>query len=276
MRRKIRAVLFFVTLVGIVSILKESADLKRSTHPQTTIQFHPAALRYVNNQALSDDTVQGVYLLSSGQLLLSDPSRSFVLASLSKLVTALLLLQQGNIEGTLSVPSNLPTQTPLLGLKPGASIAKKIVLEGMLIPSANDAAAAAGQNFAARAKDLLATLGLSALNVAEPTGLDPNNAGVLQDVLILGAVALQNPVIARTVSEQTMIFEGKTYPSTNALLTEGYKGLKTGSLPQAGYHFVGFLPKPVPLLAATIGARQSAQRFEQTRALVKRLGIQTR
>ena len=77
---------------------------------------------------------------------------------------------------------------------------------------------------------------MTSTTMVEPTGINPENRSTAHDLLILGKLALQNPVIAQITSiKKTTLPVVGTIANTNLLLgVEGIDGIKTGTLNSAG------------------------------------------
>ncbi|MFV0364302.1 MAG: D-alanyl-D-alanine carboxypeptidase family protein [Suipraeoptans sp.] len=106
-------------------------------------------------------------------------------ASITKIMTALLLIENSNLDDTVTVPAeatDFPSYASLCGLQTGDTIKLKDLLYGLLLPSGNDAAAAIAihvggsiNGFAdmmnQRAVELMAT----GTHFVNPHGLDDDN-----------------------------------------------------------------------------------------------------
>lgn len=86
---------------------------------------------------------------TTNELVMSEnPFDKIYPASITKIMTALLVLERGNLEDTVTVTEDIELNDPLavtLGLQVGDSITVKELMHGMLITSANDCAVMLGR-----------------------------------------------------------------------------------------------------------------------------------
>ncbi len=192
---------------------------------------------------------------SGGVLFAKAPHDILPIASLTKLMTALVVLEsETGLEGNLTFSDlDFDRQSKNVFLA-GDVISKKDAMRALLIGSVNASASAlAGSTglsreaFVERMNQKAKELNLSSLFFVEPTGLDPGNKGSAADVAALITIAMrQNEIrdILDDPSADIITAAGRQYTikSTNLLLPSylnntPYKiiGAKTGSLPEAGF-----------------------------------------
>jgi D-alanyl-D-alanine carboxypeptidase (penicillin-binding protein 5/6) len=125
----------------------------------------------------------------------------------------------------------------------GSSLSEHDVLELMLIASANNYALSltrwafgTPEAFIAAATTWLSEHGLSTISIREPTGLDPANVGTANDLVALGKLALEHPVVAAIVGTPVTEVPGiGAVQNRNVLLgVDGIDGIKTGTLDESG------------------------------------------
>ena len=100
------------------------------------------------------------------------------------------------------------------------------LLYGLMLSSGNDAAVAlacfCGGNpadFVELMNDKARTLGLKHTHFANPNGLDaPDHHSSAQDLAVLAAYAMENPIFAKTVSTRTIQAGGRMLRNHNKLL----------------------------------------------------------
>lgn len=182
------------------------------------------------------------------------------MASISKLVTALVVLDAWPLDGTDVGPTltfdaadnDLYDEYYVRGatiaaMPTGSEMSLRDALATMLIPSASNYAevvstwAFGSQGaFVGAARRWLAANGLDSTTLVEPTGLDPRNTSTPTDLLALGKIAAANPVVARIAATPSMTLGGAgTVRNTNGLLgTAGITGLKTGNLGAGSYNLL--------------------------------------
>src|SRR5690606_32045527 len=117
------------------------------------------------------------------------------------------------------------------------------LLEIMLIDSANNYAAtlatwAFGSTdaYLAAAQAWLTKNDLTTITVVDTSGLDPRSTGTVADIVRLGELALEHPVVAQIVGTARIdIHDIGTVKNTNALIGQaGIDGIKTGTLDSFG------------------------------------------
>ena len=217
---------------------------------------------------------EAVYLFdaSTGEALVEqNPDQVRPIASLTKMMTALLVLESGaDLNESITIPDSLTPEFQAIranrghtiGLQAGESVRRLDMLYAMLVPSANDAASvlasdAAGGDlaaFAARMNARASQLGCTNTHFTCPHGLyDHNNYSTARDVAKIALACHANGTymqVANTVSytlPATNLHPARNISSTNRLLKPGSayyrgyaQGMKTGFTTQAGRCFVTF------------------------------------
>ncbi len=180
------------------------------------------------------------------------------MASTTKMMTALVACQL--LDDRVDTPMVIPPDVKqaygeLLYLRPGDRYTFLQLLEGMLLPSANDAAIAVAvnaagsqQRFVEAMNEQAYSLGLNDTHFANPDGLeDPDHYSSAVDLAKLGAAAMRDPVIQSIVRMPNATIPWPDHGSTrvigniNALLAyfPGATGIKTGYTSQAQNVIVG-------------------------------------
>jgi D-alanyl-D-alanine carboxypeptidase len=187
-----------------------------------------------------------------------DPTRVLPIASLTKMMTALVVVD--TVPPGAKVPVTreaLAYQGSGVGLLPkGKSIAVRTMLHGLLLPSGNDAAIALAQRssgtvarFVARMNERASAMGLMCTHFSSPSGLvDRGNRSCTTDLAALGRAVLREPRLAPIVRRRQAVLPfpikgGRLYLyNNNPLLRTGYRGttgIKTGYTAAAGRCLVG-------------------------------------
>jgi D-alanyl-D-alanine carboxypeptidase (penicillin-binding protein 5/6) len=176
-----------------------------------------------------------------------NPHARLPIASLTKMMTALLAVKSGHPNGRVLVTREaIDTNGSKVGVLPlGRHVPFESMLYGLLLPSGNDAAVALAQylagsvrSFVARMNAEAAKLGLACTRFASPSGyIDHDNFSCPLDLAELADLDLAQPRIARITRSASAILPfpikgGKLYLyNNNPLLRYGYPGatgLKTG------------------------------------------------
>ena len=182
-------------------------------------------------------------------LMAINPDIPLAQASLTKLMTALLVLEReaaepGFLQSTVRVqPSDLVGGANM-GLVSGESLTVEDLLWGLLIPSGNDAATALARvtaggvdGFVQAMNRRAAELGLTETHFVNPEGLDaPGHHTSAQDALTLTQVNWAFPLFRRIVGTASVTVAGHALQSTNEMLGTfaGVNGVKTGTTDVAG------------------------------------------
>jgi D-alanyl-D-alanine carboxypeptidase (penicillin-binding protein 5/6) len=195
-----------------------------------------------------------LFNLSSGQVLWQrNPYRRLRIASLTKMMTALLTVQSAPPGAQVLVTRQaVEAAGSKVGVLPrGKRVRLESMLYGLMLPSGNDAAMALAQHiagsasrFVARMNAQAAKLGMGCTRYASPSGyIDQGNYSCAADLAMLAHVDLQQPRIASVARTFTAalpfpIKGGRLYLyNNNPLLIyhyPGVTGLKTGYTLAAG------------------------------------------
>ena len=165
------------------------------------------------------------------------------MASTTKIMTALIVIEHSNLSDTIEVSKKAAnTGGSRLGLKSGDKITVYDLLYGLMMRSGNDAAVALAEyvagsisNFANLMNEKAKLLGLSSTHFVTPHGLDEDeHYTTAYELAILSNYAMNNEIFARIVGTKnyTITINGypKTLTNTNELLgaLNGVYGIKTG------------------------------------------------
>ncbi len=173
------------------------------------------------------------------------------MASTTKIMTALVALEEGDIYRTVSIPADAcGVEGSSIYLSEGEELTLEELLYAMMLESANDAAAAiaiatAGsiEAFAERMNETAAALGLTDTHFTNPHGLDdPDHYTTAYDLARLTAYAMKNPSFAEITSTQRKTIPLRGEEGTRVLinhnkllrLTEDAIGGKTGFTKRCG------------------------------------------
>jgi D-alanyl-D-alanine carboxypeptidase (penicillin-binding protein 5/6) len=181
-------------------------------------------------------------------------------ASVTKVMTALVLLTDKPLTtgepGPTIAMSEVDVQSYEGDLKGGQSVVKVEVgeqltelqlLQGMLIPSANNLAETAARwaagsvdAFVAKMNARADALHMAHTKFADVSGASPASVSTPTDLLTLGVAAMQNPVFAETVAmpQVDLPVAGRVYNVDAALGRNGIVGIKTGSGLNTGANFL--------------------------------------
>ena len=173
------------------------------------------------------------------------------MASTTKIMTALLLCEEGNMEKGITVtPQMVKVEGTSMGLLGGDKVTYKALLYGMLLASGNDAAnvtayALGGtiDGFVNMMNQRAKELGLNNTHFETPSGLDGDeHYTTAEDLANLARVCMDNPLFKEAASTKAITLEygnppyRRTLTNHNKLLKifEGAAGVKTGFTKKAG------------------------------------------
>ena len=171
-------------------------------------------------------------------------------ASTQKIVTALCVLEAGNIDSPIVIEASDANCEPTkLGLKPGEQYSRRELLKVLVVKSANDVARALARDvgrsqegFAAMMNRKAAALGMRNSNFINPNGLPmAGQYSTALDMAIAARAAYRSPLFRSYAATKTFTFRfnnGRTreIENTNRLLKSipYCDGMKTGTTNAAG------------------------------------------
>ena len=210
---------------------------------------------------------ESIYLFDAdtGETLVEqNPDLPRCVASLTKMMTALLVLESGtDLNAGITIPDSLTPELQsiranrghTIGLQAGETVRRIDMMYAMLLPSANDAASVLANDtsgslaaFAAQMNVRASQLGCTATHFTCPHGLyDGGNYSTARDMAKIALACYANPTyrqIADTVTytlPATNVHPARTLTTTNGLLRPNgayYRpyahGMKTGFTTKAG------------------------------------------
>ena len=177
-----------------------------------------------------------------------------LIASTTKIMTALVAIEEGNLSETVTVSRKAAwTEGSAMYLKEGEELTLETLLYGLMLCSGNDAAVAIAEHiggseagFAKLMNEKAAALGMEHSSFANPNGLDAEgHYSTARDMAVLACAAMNNETLARIVSTRTVTIGGRTMTNHNKLLSymDGCIGLKTGYTKAAGRTLVSCAEK---------------------------------
>jgi serine-type D-Ala-D-Ala carboxypeptidase (penicillin-binding protein 5/6) len=195
-----------------------------------------------------------LFNISTGQVLWQrNPYRRLKIASLTKMMTALLTVQSAPPGALVRVTRQaVDADGSKVGVLPlGRKVRLETMLYGLMLPSGNDAAVALAQHVAGSSGRFVqemnaeaARLGMACTRYSSPSGyVDRGNYSCVADLALLAHVDLEQPRIAKVAHTHSAalpfpIKGGKLYLyNNNPLLIYDYPGttgLKTGYTMAAG------------------------------------------
>ena len=210
------------------------------------------------------------------------------MASTTKIVTAIITLENANLQDIVTVSKNA-THAPKvkMNLEEGEEIALESLMYALMLESSNDAAIAIAEhvggsveNFCDMMTKKAKELGADNTIFETPNGLDKGeHHSTAYDLALITRYALQNEQFIRITNTKNVNFKSnkKSYAmyNKNRLLSEynGANGVKTGFTNKAGQCFVGAAKRNDMQLIAVVlqsgwGAKGKEQKWIDTKEIL--------
>jgi serine-type D-Ala-D-Ala carboxypeptidase (penicillin-binding protein 5/6) len=239
-----------------------------------------AALAAAGSSALAGPPQVGgrAYVVINGgtgeTLLARNANRELPMASITKLMTVVVVLQHAKLGDVVTV-GRAATQVgeSSIYLRRGERLTVRELIEAALIQSANDAAVALAEYvghgslgaFVELMNAKARRLGLTHTHFANPDGLDaPGHHSSARDITRLARIAMRSPVVRSIVRRrEARISGGRVLHTWNDLLSTfpGVIGVKTGHTSNAGWSEVAATRgRGVTIYAALLGEPNRTQR----------------
>lgn len=172
-------------------------------------------------------------------------------ASLTKMMTALLVIRHGDLEREVTISAQAArTEGSRLRIAPGERYTVLDLLRGLLLRSGNDAAVALAEAEAGSVRRFVAEMNVEAQRLGafntqyeNPHGLTaPGHFSTAYDLALIARTALNQPLFREIVAQRSLTIQERsrgrtrTVHNTNLLLEAfpGADGIKTGTTSAAG------------------------------------------
>jgi len=238
-------------------------------------------------------------LANKRTLLARDPDKQLPIASLTKLVTALVTLDKLPLNQKITVPEEIKSvPKTVVGLKAGDQVSVEDLLHGLLINSGNDCAEtlACGypggrDKFIEMMNEKVRTMGMRSTHFYTPSGLDQkpdhpiegkkpgdveSNVSTAREISQIALTAFSNSLIREISKKQTHVMAsamektGYLVKNTNKLLRDDLPlvGGKTGYTAKAGHCLAtAFTPGRNVFMIVVLG---SPDHFRDTRLVYRK------
>lgn len=290
---------FFITLNDVQNA-RETDVQKKEAIPLKVLHLTKKALenklhRIASKAAVAVDVEKGEILFEKNM------EEATPIASLSKLMTALVFLEQNpNLDDTATI---IPCDAESSGrsrLRVGESLTLNDLLHASLMSSNNLATKTLVRvsglpydDFIDRMNQKAKEIGLGNSHFYEPTGLDENNQSTALDCARLLTFALREKKIASITTKKTYAFTSlykkkirrHQITNTNSLLFQNgsngtsslnVKGGKTGYNGPSGWCLATLVENEdgTRIAAVVLGAPSSLTRFRETKSIIKWSSLQ--
>jgi len=214
-----------------------------------------------------------------------DADKRWSPASITKIMTAVVALENGNLSDNIRFTKKATEISgSKIGIKEGIRVQLYPLIEAMLIKSGNDAAIAIAehiggseQGFVKMMNSKAKTIGMLNTNFANPTGLpDDNNYSTVRDIAKLAVYAMGREDFKTIVSKSKLEFtspdgsEDTTLYSTNKLLGRHplVDGIKTGFTNKSKFCLASSAAfRDYRLIAVVLGAERDGVWLETAKLL---------
>lgn len=231
-----------------------------------------------------------------------DANKKMYPASTTKIMTAILAIEMGNLSDVITVDDQTPYEITgsHIALEPGEILTLKDLLYALMLPSANDAAAVIAKHYGGSTEEFVKLMNnkakeLGALNThfANPHGLhDENHYTTAADLALITKYAMQNETFRTIVGTKKYEIQPTNkksevryftnlnkmlYCSTSSQINidgrwisplyDGTIGVKTGYTPEAGNCLVACVEKNGTRLIAVAMKGVSLEMYEDAHNL---------
>ncbi|MDD6807859.1 MAG: D-alanyl-D-alanine carboxypeptidase [Oscillospiraceae bacterium] len=209
---------------------------------------------------------------SNTALFCKEADKRMTMASTTKIMTALLTIENANLNSEIVVNSEMvAVEGTSMGLLPGDSVSVRELCFGMLLPSGNDAANTAAYvicgsipKFADMMNKKAMEIGMTNTHFMNPSGLtEDGHFTTAYDMALLGSYAIKNREFFNICSTKSVQVSYGNPPYTRTLtnhnkllkMYEPCVGIKTGFTKKSGRCLVSAAKKDgVTLIAVTLNA----------------------
>jgi serine-type D-Ala-D-Ala carboxypeptidase (penicillin-binding protein 5/6) len=239
--RKIAA--WFASLIVCLSV----------TSPASAVEVVPA----ISSPAPATTATAAVVMdARTNRVLYSlNPDAKMAMASTTKIMTAIVAIENGMLDATVSVSKNAHgMEGSSIYLDQGEKLKLKDLLYGLMLQSGNDAAVAIAEHisgstdaFCALMNEKARLIGARNTHFTNPHGLqDSGHFTTAYDLALISAYAMRNPVFCQIVSTKYKKIPRETKDTDRVLKNknkilwqyEGGNGIKTGFTKDSGKCFV--------------------------------------
>ena len=263
-------------------------DARAAARPTDLIAGVPVSEHTADVAAAAPDlgAATGVLMTDDGRVLWARaPREERPMASTTKIMTAVVALERGNLADEVTVSSRAAAiGGASVGLGAGDRHSLGDLLEALLVVSGNDAAVAIAEHVAGSVEEFVTLmnetaerLGLEDTAFANAHGLDaPGHHTSAMDLATVARYAMGMDEFRRAVGVKEMTFgagqESTEYENSNLLIgsVEGATGVKTGWTDRAGYCLVASAERGgIELFAVVLGTRTAMERYQQATLLLE-------
>ncbi len=222
---------------------------------------------------------------SGNTLYEKDSKREMYPASITKIVTAIIAIEEGDLQDIVTVSKNARDQDgSRVYLLEGEKITLKKLVQGLMINSGNDAGTAIAEHFDGSEKAFAKRMntfvkekvGVKNTNFTNPHGLyHPDHVTTAHDMAKIAQYAMKNETFREIVGTKEMEWVGEGWETTlfnhHRLLWdyEGTTGVKNGYVPESGHTLVTSAERDgMDLIVVTMKAASKYYIYKDTMSLL--------
>jgi D-alanyl-D-alanine endopeptidase (penicillin-binding protein 7) len=231
--------------------------------------------------------VKAAYVVdeATGRVLFQkNPEQILPIASLTKLVTAMVLLDtEPDWDRSVEILPEDVKNSSRSHIRSREEITIRDLIHASIMSSDNVATKALARTcgltsdeFVSRMNAKAESLGITGTHFVEPTGLSEQNVATAEGVARLLSAASSNPIVGAIMQKENYTFSTNrrmhTLVNTNRLLRSSWRvtGGKTGHINEAGYCLATKVEGPTgaAVTAVVLGAPSNALRFAEARRIL--------
>jgi D-alanyl-D-alanine carboxypeptidase (penicillin-binding protein 5/6) len=291
-------IVFVVGLAFLDSPVPETAETQVAAATSISATETPSRPYALSNITFPSEGQAAIGTLRDGVLEVSSQSEQLTpMASMTKVITALAILQKAPIEpgstGDIITLTEKDEQYfdeyysiegTITAVIAGQQMSQYEALQAMLLPSSNNMSDSlvdryfdSREEYLLYANAMLAEFGLVQTYVADASGFSPSSVSIPSEMIVIGQKALQNPIIAGIVAQPTAtIAVGGDIRNYNALIyDEGVTGIKPGSTDEAGLTLlfsadaIDVNGEKVTIIGAVMGITDYGVYLEGSRSMIR-------
>ena len=274
---------------SVSSVKKSSTAKKTTTRKRSTRRRRSQAIRLpaVTPYGIPRLHVKAAYVFdvtNNRVLFQKNPERVLPVASLTKLMTAMVFLQTNpDWDRVVEVIPEDVRNSSRTRIRPREEITVRDLFHASLMSSDNCATKTLVRTcgvpypeFIRRMNAMADSLGLSGTSFVEPTGLSEQNVSTAQDMARVLRIASESPEVSAITQKLEYEFTSNRkrhhLVNTNRLLRSQWDvtGGKTGFIREAGYCLVTNVKSPtgIDITAVVLGAPSNTLRFAEARRIL--------
>jgi D-alanyl-D-alanine carboxypeptidase (penicillin-binding protein 5/6) len=270
-----------VTLVSPGLLAPSAAAPAFESVETVTAQPFPVKIDQAAQPVVRAKSALVIDLPSNRPLYEQNPDEELPIASLTKLMTAVVVLEHAQPTDLVTIPpERVTSEESQVGLQPGQVFSVRDLMAAMLVASGNDAAHALAIHVSGNEKDFVKLMNEKAHDLeldhttfATASGFDPGKSrSTASELAVIARMAIAQPLVREVAGQKELTItaaDGTPYViKTTDELIGGYlpiAGLKTGTTDEAGLCLISVLDSGNRQLLAIV--LNSPDRFQENKSM---------